>query len=117
MSTLKVNDIEEATAGGGKIFLNRVWNVWNQSGTQAIIADGNVSSITDNGTGSTTTTYTNNLSSSNYAVSCGAGSSSTDPYRYLGVWNTMTTSAVRTQTLYSATSAYDAQYNAIQIVL
>ena len=75
MSTIKVNSIEPANAGSEDYFLARAWVNFNGSGTVAIRADGNVSSITDNGTGD----YTKNLSSStvdaNYCVS-GIGSQS-----------------------------------------
>lgn len=115
MSTIKVNAFQN-TSGVG-LYPARVWNVWEQVGTQSILASGNVSSVTDNGTGSSTTNYSNSLSSSNYSIGCGAGQSASDPYRYLGVWVTMSTSAVRTQTLHTTTSSYDCEYNAITITI
>lgn len=66
MSTLKVNDIEEATAGGAKIFLSRAWADWNGA-TSSLNDDGNVSSLTDNGTGNFTVNFTNNMPSSTYS--------------------------------------------------
>jgi hypothetical protein len=71
MSTLKVNDIVEATSGGGKIWPSRVWVNFNGTGTIAIRADGNVSSLTDNGTGAYTVNFTNSLSDTNYATTIG----------------------------------------------
>lgn len=68
MSTLKVNDIIEATSGGGKIWPARAWVNFNGSGTVSIRSDGNVSSITDNGTGDFTTNIDNNFSAASYAV-------------------------------------------------
>ena len=76
MSTLKADTLQDTS--GNEFYQARVWNVWNQVGTQAITASGNVSSITDNNTGETTTTFANSLSSANYAVACGAGESSTE---------------------------------------
>ena len=115
MSTLKVDTLQ--TTGGAGLYTAKVWSVWNQTGTQSILGSGNISSITDNGTGQTTNNFSNSLSSSNYAVSCGAGQSSTDPYRYLGVWAAQTTSSVKTSTIYDDFTVYDSQYNAIQITL
>lgn len=68
MSTLKVNDIQEATSGGGKIFPPRMRATVNQSGTQAILGSDNLSSITDNGTGRTTFTFSTNFANANYTV-------------------------------------------------
>ena len=53
MSTLKVNDIQEATSGGGKFDVTRVWVNFTGSGTTSIRDDVGVSSLTDNGTCST----------------------------------------------------------------
>ena len=46
----------------------RAWVNFNGTGTVAIRASGNVSSITDNGTGDYTVNFTNALSDANYAV-------------------------------------------------
>ena len=68
MSTLKVNDIEEATSGGGKIFPPRAWMNANGTGTVSIRADGNVSSISDYGTGSYGMNFSNSMTDANYSV-------------------------------------------------
>ena len=120
MSTIKADVIENIAGGAATLtghFTAKAWSVWNQVGTQSIQASGNISSITDSGTGDTTNNFSNSLSSSNFAAGFGAGQSSTDPYRYLGAYNTMTTSSIRTVTIHSSTAKYDAQYNAIQITL
>jgi hypothetical protein len=51
----------------------RAWVNFNGTGTVAIRASGNVSSITDNGTGDYTLNFTNNMPDSNYMAtqSCG----------------------------------------------
>lgn len=67
MSTLKVDDIQEATTGGGKAFFNRAWVNFNGTGTVAIRADGNVSSITDLGTGDYRINMSSALSDANYS--------------------------------------------------
>ena len=68
MSTLKVNTLEEATAGGATFFTAKAW-VNLEGRTFGIIADGNVSSATDQGTGQYVINYGSALSSSSYQVS------------------------------------------------
>ena len=60
--------------------LNKVWLQYDQ-GTTAIQDSFNVSSITDNAVGSATTTYTNNMNSTSYAIggSCQANGFLTVP--------------------------------------
>ena len=66
MSTLKVNTLEEATAGGATFFTAKAWVTWNQTGTVAILSDGGVSSITDNGVGLATVGFSSTKSDANY---------------------------------------------------
>ena len=115
MSTLKVDTLQ--TTGGAGLYPAKVWSAWNQVGTQSIRGSGNISSITDGGVGITTNNFSNSLSSSNFSVTFGCGGSSTDPYRYIGAYVTMTTSTVKTISLHTTTAAYDTAYNAIQIIL
>lgn len=70
MSTLRVNTIQD-TAGSGSPAINglaRAWVNFNGTGTVAIRAALNVSSITDVGTGSYTVNLTTAMPDSNYAV-------------------------------------------------
>ena len=55
----------------------RAWVNFNGTGTPAIRASGNVSSITDNGTGDYTVNFTTALVDANYAVGATAGQVST----------------------------------------
>ena len=71
MSTLKVNTLEEATAGGATYFTAKAWVNFDGTGTVAIRDDGNVSSITDVSQGTYQTNFSNSLSSANYTMSCG----------------------------------------------
>jgi hypothetical protein len=66
-----------AQSGSAPVFGVRAWVNFNGTGTVAIRASGNVSSITDNGTGDYTVNFTTPLPDANYAVSgsCGGGSS------------------------------------------
>jgi hypothetical protein len=76
MSTIKANSIVPVTAGSEDYFLARAWVNFNGTGTIAIREDGNVSSLTDNGTGNYTVTYSNSIVDANYAVSGSAGGTS-----------------------------------------
>ena len=62
MSTLKVNTLEEATVGGATFYTAKAWVNFNGTGTVAIRASGNVSSVTDNGTGLYTVALSNAMS-------------------------------------------------------
>jgi hypothetical protein len=55
----------------------RAWVNFNGTGTVAIRASGNVSSITDNGTGNYTVNFTTAMPDANYAVNGTCGSNST----------------------------------------
>lgn len=68
MSTLKVNDIIEATSGGGKIWPSRAWANFTGTGTATLNDDGNVGSLTDNGTGDITLNFSSSFSNANYAA-------------------------------------------------
>lgn len=57
--------------------LCRAWVNFNGTGTVAIRASFNVSSITDNGTGDYTVNFTTALSDANYASVCTSGGNST----------------------------------------
>jgi hypothetical protein len=62
--------------GSAPIYACRAWVNFNGTGTVAIRASGNVSSITDNGVGDYTINFTTPLSDANFAISCAAGSGS-----------------------------------------
>lgn len=57
-----------AQSGAAPIFGIRAWVTFNGTGTVAIVGSGNVSSITDNGTGDYTVNFTTALPNANYAV-------------------------------------------------
>lgn len=56
--------------GSAPIYAARAWVNFNGTGTVAIRASGNVSSITDNGTGDYTVNFTTAMQDVNYAVNC-----------------------------------------------
>ena len=71
MSTLKVNAIQGTD--GVERYTARAWVNFNGTGTVAIRAAGNVSSITDRGTGSYRVNLTTAMPDTNYAVAVSAG--------------------------------------------
>ena len=60
----------------------RAWVNFNGTGTVAIRASGNVSSITDNGTGDYTVNFTTAMSDANYSATGSSGTTASD-YRVL----------------------------------
>ena len=57
-------------SGSAPVYAARAWVNFNGTGTVAIRASGNVSSITDNGTGDYTVNFTTAMVDANYAVFC-----------------------------------------------
>ena len=94
MSTLAANNITDAAGTGGPTLANgltigtsvlaapsgsapsytcRAWVNFNGTGTVAIREDGNVSSITDNGTGDYTVNFTTAMPDANYCIEVATG--------------------------------------------
>ena len=87
----------------------RAWVNFDGTGTVAIRAQYNVSSITDHGTGDYTVNFTTAMSDANYCFSGGAGLSSSDLMCVVQPRNTYapTTSSCRFQVIYNANTFYD----------
>jgi len=96
----------------------RAWVNFNGTGTVAIRASGNVSSITDNGTGDYTVNFTSAMTDTNYCVVLPSMMTGGNTSQYFGVstpsnnsYATKTTSAVRVavyNTLISNQDVFDA---------
>ena len=71
MSTLKTNLIQDLS--GNTQYTCKAWVNFNGTGTVAIRASGNVSSITDNGVGDYTVNFTTAMSDTNYCITANAG--------------------------------------------
>jgi hypothetical protein len=72
LTTPNINSAPFATVSGtAPIYPCRAWVNFNGTGTPAIRASGNVSSITDNGTGDYTVNFTTAMVDANYGVSAG----------------------------------------------
>jgi hypothetical protein len=88
-------------SGSAPIYACRAWVNFNGTGTVAIRASGNVSSITDNGAGDYTVNFTTAMPDADYAF-CGGGNNTTDTFRTIvvGAQNSgITASSLRVQTL------------------
>lgn len=66
MSTLRVNAIQNTS--GVEVYTAKAWVNFNGTGTVAIRASGNVSSITDNGVGQYAVNFTTAMPDTSYAV-------------------------------------------------
>ena len=66
MSTIKVDTIKNTS--NVEVYTAKAWVNFKGTGTVAIRASGNVTSITDNGTGDYTVTFTTAMTDANYAV-------------------------------------------------
>lgn len=95
----------------------RAWVNFNGTGTVAIRASGNVSSITDNGTGDYTVNFTTAMPDANYSVQFMAGSGGSSMFNHIETpfGTAPTTSSVRAQVANSAGGATDAAYCSIAI--
>jgi hypothetical protein len=95
----------------------RAWVNFNGTGTVAIRGSGNVTSITDNGTGDYTVNFTTAMPDANYAVACLSGrtdNSSPGQIRAVATYS-QTTSAIKINTFDSATTKTDDAYVSVSI--
>jgi hypothetical protein len=70
MSTLRVTTLQNLS--GTEVYTAKAWVNFNGTGTVAIRASGNVSSITDNSTGDYTINFTTAMPDANWAVTATA---------------------------------------------
>ena len=84
----------------------RAWVNFNGTGTVAIRASGNVTSITDNGTGDYTVNITTALVDVNFSVAWSASQDTNGSNSFSGGPQTRTTSTVRLATQSSTSGAF-----------
>lgn len=104
--------------GSAPIYSCRAWVNFNGTGTVAIRASGNVSSITDNGTGDYTLNFTTALPNANYAATFGGRRGATNQDGIMQIKNGTTPTTTTLQVLISASngsSPIDADYMNISI--
>jgi hypothetical protein len=118
MSTLRVNTLQNA-AGTGQPAMSgaaKAWVNFNGTGTVAIRAAFNVTSITDNGTGDYTVNFTSALADSNFAIGTSVVYMNGDnnslllhgPKNRASYSNAFSTTGVRVQSSNQAQAATDA---------
>jgi len=102
-------------SGAGTV---KAWVNWNQKGTQSIRLDGNVSSITDNGTGQTTISFSSVIGTSSYSLS-GAATQNTVRTATIGPREAevYSTSAVWVHCQTDAGGFIDSQIASIQVTV
>jgi hypothetical protein len=110
---IKAAALDGGQSGAAPIYAARAWVNFNGTGTVAIRASGNVSSITDNGTGDYTVNFTTAMPDRNYAFSGSAGLS-TGNGRYVSVddnpGSTYLTTSVRIATNFDFNVKQDCDY-------
>lgn len=84
--------------GSAPVYGCRAWVNFNGQGTVAIRASGNVSSITDNGTGDYTVNFTTAMEDANYSYQVSAGDPSQPPRVGLNATGGTTTESAPTTT-------------------
>lgn len=94
-------------SGSAPIYACRAWVNFNGTGTVAIRASGNVTSITDNGTGSYTVNFTTAMQDANYAAAVNGGNTGNTISRTPFVANKTTTSCLVTTTTISSGGSVD----------
>lgn len=85
----------------------KAWVNFNGTGTVAIRASFNVSSITDNGSGDYRINFSSALADANYVSVGMAGRSSTDALRTVGVYNSQSTASFRVLVIYPTSGFAD----------
>jgi hypothetical protein len=94
----------------------RAWVNFNGTGTVAIRASGNVTSITDNGTGDYSVNYTTAIVDANYSVSIAAASSNIGNNLCIRIsGTTVSTSSVRLTTASGGGSLGDSETLAVSV--
>ena len=87
------------SVGGYPSYQCRAWVNFNGTGTVAIRASGNVSSITDNGVGGYTVNFTTAMVDANYSVTGSCAQSGSG-----GRWMQVSSAAAQTTTTYRVTT-------------
>jgi len=117
LTTPNINSAQFATVSGtAPIYPCRAWVNFNGTGTVAIRASGNVTSITDNGTGDYTVNFTAALPDANYAISGVAGGTVGDSCLSINTTSAPTVNAVRVYSFASSSALVDNAQVHVQII-
>jgi len=110
-------------SGSAPLFAARAWVNFNGTSTVAIRASGNVSSITDNGTGDYTVNFTTALPDANYSAVGNCTTNSSFSVQFVSMFNSTvsnanvapTTSAFRVSTRETTGSGRDEEYVIVSV--
>lgn len=118
-----IDTIQSSTAGTPPQFndgngtqtgtLCRAWVNFNGTGTVAIRASFNVSSITDNGTGDYTINFTNAMPDANYALAISTGSNASNNQNL--TTGTRSTSSARMYSYSNSSTLVDSDYCGVSV--
>ena len=112
IGTAPIPDALSTASGSAPSYTARLWVNFNGTGTIAIRDDGNVSSLTDNGTGDYTVSFTTALPDTNYCVTGHANHNTTaDNSRMFlqSMTSLRTTSSIRVRTRGDGGTAVDSE--------
>ena len=111
LTTPNINSAQIPTVSGtAPLYMCRAWVNFNGTGTVAIRGSGNVSSITDNGTGDYTINFTTSMTDANYSTVGTTGSPSVAHGIFMfvkGTGTATTASNVRISTVTTGSADYD----------
>jgi len=117
-TTPNINSAQFATVSGtAPIYPCRAWVNFNGTGTVAIRASGNVTSITDRGTGAYTVNFTTAMSDASYgfAATAGTPAANTAAYAHLANGIAPTTTAIAIDVITDGGTRQDATYVAVSV--
>ena len=100
--------VDASAGGGGSI---QAWVNFTSVTTTAINDSFNVTSVTDNGTGNTTITFTTNFANANYAATCAIGGSATAGFGLLTTSGTYSVSQCQVSSVNSSANPLDILIN------
>jgi hypothetical protein len=110
-------NLDGAQTGTAPIYGTRAWVNFNGTGTIAIRADGNVSSITDGGVGIYTINFTTAMPNANYCVTmCSRSNSNTAYIAFLDDATVPTTAAVKINTATPTVGNADSDYVFVSVI-
>jgi hypothetical protein len=114
IAAARITDALNAT-GSAPIYACRAWVNFNGQGTVAIRASGNVSSITDNGTGEYTVNFTSAMSDTNYSIVVSSGLNSSADYSVSGSASSSISSANIETATGTGAARSDRAYNSVAV--
>jgi hypothetical protein len=104
IATAESTLVQFNASGSAPVYACRAWVNFNGTGTVAIRASGNVSSITDNGTGSYAVNFTTAMPDANYSVVSGISESGVGGAARVAVGDGYTTASFLLFTYNTSTS-------------